>query len=93
MTPCLSQCGREGNRCKGCYRTINEISTWSKRSKTDKAKTWLRLFLTTPYAFKFLYLTFATTIAAILIGFILACIYISKGLVQAARRLTGKSVQ
>lgn len=93
MTPCLSQCGREGNHCKGCYRTIHEISTWSKLTKADKTKTWLRLFLTTPYLFKFLYLTVATSIAAILIACILACIYIPKGIVQAARRFRRKPVK
>lgn len=80
MSPCLYLCSRdaEHNRCNGCYRSTEEIKTWSKMTPQQKTKVWLRLFGTTFYGFKLLYFVIMTSLAAILISILLGIMMIPK---------------
>jgi len=44
-SPCVSVCKMNDDRslCKGCWRTIPEISAWSKSSDAEKLVIWSRV--------------------------------------------------
>lgn len=87
MTPCLSLCGQENGRCKGCYRSVEEIKGWKEYTTRQRAKVWTRLLLTTFYPIKGFYYITVMGLAMCLIGFILACIGVGKIVRFAYRKL------
>lgn len=44
-TPCISVCQMDPatQRCKGCYRTIEEIAGWSRMDDTQRLAVWDRI--------------------------------------------------
>lgn len=36
MTPCIGKCGMRNGLCKGCKRTIPEISGWGKKDVNER---------------------------------------------------------
>jgi predicted Fe-S protein YdhL (DUF1289 family) len=43
ISPCVGQCQLdEEDVCKGCYRTVAEISHWSKKSEDEKISIVIR---------------------------------------------------
>ncbi|MDO8313777.1 MAG: DUF1289 domain-containing protein [Rugosibacter sp.] len=35
-SPCINVCRMQDNLCLGCYRTLDEIATWSQMSDAEK---------------------------------------------------------
>ncbi len=44
-SPCISVCelDLERTRCKGCYRTLDELRAWGSMTDTDKLVVWERI--------------------------------------------------
>jgi len=44
-SPCISVCEMDEARfaCKGCFRTIPEISQWSRMADADKLAVWQQI--------------------------------------------------
>ena len=44
-SPCISVCEMDEarNRCKGCFRTLEEIGFWSRASDADKLLIWQQI--------------------------------------------------
>ena len=44
-SPCISVCqmDAETNQCQGCYRTIEEIATWSRLDDAQRLVIWDRI--------------------------------------------------
>jgi uncharacterized protein len=44
-SPCVSICELDEalGRCKGCYRTLQEIAGWGAQSDADKRAIWARI--------------------------------------------------
>lgn len=38
-SPCIGICTMEGDFCAGCYRTLDEIASWSSLSNEQKRAT------------------------------------------------------
>ena len=38
VSPCLNVCKIENNICIGCFRTLDEISVWSKLSSLKRSE-------------------------------------------------------
>jgi predicted Fe-S protein YdhL (DUF1289 family) len=45
LSPCINVCRMDPATgwCEGCYRTIEEITAWSRMSDADKREVWRRL--------------------------------------------------
>jgi hypothetical protein len=46
-SPCINWCemNPKSNYCFGCFRSIDEIASWSNLSEADKEAVWLALAL------------------------------------------------
>lgn len=42
-TPCVGQCPRFGDDCRGCGRTAREIENWNQLSRDERAEINRRL--------------------------------------------------
>ncbi|QCB47039.1 DUF1289 domain-containing protein [Hydrogenophaga sp. PAMC20947] len=44
-SPCVSICelDEQHGGCKGCYRTLHEISVWSQLDDAEKREVWARI--------------------------------------------------
>ena len=44
-SPCVSICelDERWGGCKGCFRTLHEISVWSQLDDAEKREVWLRI--------------------------------------------------
>lgn len=44
-SPCVSICelDERRHRCKGCFRTLQEIAAWSALSDADKLQVWQQI--------------------------------------------------
>ena len=41
VSPCQNVCKIEDNKCIGCYRTLEQISNWTKMSDEERKKIML----------------------------------------------------
>jgi len=52
-SPCQSRCDRDGDKCSGCLRTIDEIADWSILDPHERYQIIDRIYHEDPLLFRY----------------------------------------